>query len=264
MLDQVDNADLIIDAPAPGAWNMALDQALLQAADAYGQATLRFYAWETATLSLGYFQKLADRETHPGSLGCPVVRRASGGGAIVHDQELTFSLTFPSSNRWSGKNNDLYRSVHGCIVEYLISLGLDAGLYENSVKDSGERQSLPIDSSKGRSAKPFLCFQRRTDGDIVLNGHKIGGSAQRRSKNAILQHTSLLLRKSSAAKELPGIEDLAGGDLKQDELISQLVEKLSKTLLVAFKPAKVAIEVKKSAENILEEMFGNALWVAKK
>ena len=241
---------------------MAVDQALLLSAEQTGQATLRFYRWETATLSLGYFQKLSDREQHSGSLQCPVVRRASGGGAIVHDQELTFSLALPSANRWSKKNNDLYRSIHACIVSSLQSFGVDAGLYEKAMKDDSDRQA--VDSSATRSLNPFLCFQRRTDGDIILDGHKIGGSAQRRAKNAILQHTSLLLRKSQAAKELAGIEDLSGVTLDESGLIDDLVQRLSKTLLVVFRPTKSTFEQKEMAEKIVEETFGNSSWLEKK
>lgn len=241
---------------------MAVDQALLLTADQSGEATLRFYRWETATLSLGYFQKVADREQHPGSIQCPIVRRASGGGAIVHDQELTFSLALPSDNRWSKKNNDLYRNVHGCIVSSLQSIGVDAGLYEKTMQDGKAAQAT--DSSVIRSSNPFLCFQRRTDGDIILDGQKIGGSAQRRSKNAILQHTSLLLRKSLSAQELAGIEDLGGVTLDVPGLINDLAERLSETLLVAFKPANLTFEQKKMAEKIAKETFGNSSWLKKK
>ena len=242
---------------------MAVDQALLQYAEQTGQATLRFYRWETATLSLGYFQKLADRDQHSGSLQCPVVRRASGGGAIVHDQELTFSLALPSDNRWSKKNNELYRSVHGCIVGALERVGIKAYQYEKSIKNAGAKTQQSIESEDS-CPNPFLCFHRRTDGDIVLDGDKVGGSAQRRAKNAILQHTSLLLRRSTAADELPGIEDLVEVVLDEDRLIEDLVERLSKTLLVAFKPAKLISEQKEMAENILSKTFGNPSWLAKK
>ena len=254
MTETVDKANLILDAPAEGAWNMAVDQALLLTAETTAEVTLRFYRWKTATLSLGYFQKLADRQQHAESAHCPVVRRASGGGAILHDHELTFSLTLPSKNRWSRKNNDLYQSVHGCIVESLRALGVDAGLFKTST--GGPKTSPQLN--------PFLCFHRRTDGDIILNGQKIGGSAQRRAKNAILQHTSLLLRKSPAAAELPGIEDLAGVSINESGLIKDLVERLSKLLLVGFKVTELTFEQKEIGEKICEETFGNSEWVGKK
>jgi len=115
-----------------------------------------------------------------------------------------------------------------------------------------------------RSSNPFLCFQRRTDGDIILDGQKVGGSAQRRAKNAILQHTSLLLRKSPAAQELAGIEDLGGVTLDEAGLIDDLVQRLSKTLLVAFRSAKLSVEQKEMAEKIVDKTFGNVSWLEKK
>jgi len=84
---------LIVDRPAPGAWNMAVDEALLDAAVEQGVAALRFYQWSEPTLSLGYFQRHADRDSHAASHDCTLVRRQSGGGAILHDRELTYSLT---------------------------------------------------------------------------------------------------------------------------------------------------------------------------
>src|SRR5262245_32066382 len=87
---------LIIDPPQKGAWNMAVDQALLESAAASGGVALRFYQWSEPTLSLGYFQPIAARSEHPPSLHSPVVRRASGGGAILHDRELTYSIAAPS------------------------------------------------------------------------------------------------------------------------------------------------------------------------
>src|SRR5687767_6703039 len=92
-------ARLIIDPPAEGSWNMAVDEALLESAADSGEITLRFYEWSRATLSLGYFQSHAERSGHTASLACPMVRRSTGGGAIVHDQELTYSLVVPMDGR---------------------------------------------------------------------------------------------------------------------------------------------------------------------
>ena len=92
-------ARLILDPPADGLWNMALDEALLELAGESGIPTLRLYRWQPATLSLGYFQPYQDRESHPPSTTCPVVRRSSGGGAILHDRELTYSFTATIDDR---------------------------------------------------------------------------------------------------------------------------------------------------------------------
>ena len=77
---------LIIDDAADGSWNMACDEAMLMSTGRSGQRCLRFYGWSRPTLSLGYFQKQAAREGHAPSRGCDLVRRATGGGAILHDR----------------------------------------------------------------------------------------------------------------------------------------------------------------------------------
>src|SRR5436190_15116613 len=89
---------LIIDPPLIGPMNMAIDEALLESAATDGVATLRLYQWSEPTLSLGYFQAAEERERHQASTNCPLVRRASGGGAILHDRELTYSLALPEKS----------------------------------------------------------------------------------------------------------------------------------------------------------------------
>ncbi len=100
MMDSAQPTDcrLIVHPPSPGAWNMAVDEALLMDAVENGVATLRFYQWSEPTLSLGYFQRYSDREQHAASRKCAVVRRQSGGGAILHDRELTYSLMLPAGS----------------------------------------------------------------------------------------------------------------------------------------------------------------------
>ncbi len=121
-----------------------------------------------------------------------MVRRASGGGAIVHDLELTYSLVVPANHRLAKNALGLYKMLHMALVAALVELGVEAHL------------------SEGQEGKPFLCFSRRTAGDVLVADGKICGSAQRRRRGAILQHGSVLLAQSKAAPELPGILELAG------------------------------------------------------
>jgi lipoate-protein ligase A len=185
---------LRVDPPAAGDWNMAVDEMLLEAAAETGTATLRFYRWTPATLSLGYFQNAADRASHAASADCPVVRRASGGGALVHDAEVTYSLSLPTGHPLAADPETLYRRVHGSLVRLLGDLGFAAQLNERTV--------VPL----GR--EPFLCFERRATGDVLVGVHKICGSAQRRRRGAILQHGGVLLGRSTAAPGLPGLAEL--------------------------------------------------------
>lgn len=194
----MNEARLIIDEPQSGSRNMAVDQALLQSANDFGHITVRFYQWKPATLSLGYFQKSDDRRQHGASQKCPVLRRASGGGAIVHDQEWTYSVALPAKDRLSKRHDSLVEEMHGVLIELLAQFGIVADLH--SVK-------TPVPSFVDENN--FLCFQRRAINDLIVGEHKICGSAQRRVEGAILQHGSLIFRQSEFAPELPGFLDLA-------------------------------------------------------
>src|SRR5438105_1742484 len=108
---------------------MALDEALLETAASRGTYTLRFYRWQTPTLSLGYFQQVSDRAAHWASQNCPLVRRQTGGGAILHDQEWTYSLTAPAGSPLAVDGLALYRQVHQALIEALSSKGLAPHLW---------------------------------------------------------------------------------------------------------------------------------------
>src|SRR5688500_7762020 len=114
------------DPPARGSWNMALDEALLHRAAEGAPAVLRFYEWQEPTLSLGYFQRYADWVCHSASAGCAVVRRATGGGAILHDRELTYSCVLPPGHSLGRHAADLYNAIHDSIVAVLAEHGLTA------------------------------------------------------------------------------------------------------------------------------------------
>lgn len=201
---------LIIDPPADGAWNMAVDEVLLADAAERGLSTLRFYRWNRPTLSLGYFQCHAEREGHAASRACPLVRRASGGGAIVHDAELTYSLAMPATGSKSAAA-DLYLLMHETLIETLARLGVRAWRHSQTAQTVA-------------APEPFLCFQRRAEGDVVSGHFKIAGSAQRRRGAAVLQHGSVILQSSPAAPELPGIADLTGRAIAPEELAASWLE----------------------------------------
>ncbi len=170
---------------------MAIDAAILDSLVPDGPVTLRFYTWSRPTVSLGYFQSLVSHQSHTASQKADVVRRTTGGGAIVHDRELTYSIAWPLADRSPRATLFLYQRMHLCIVAALAELGVRA-------KPFGQTVSVP------RSAEPFLCFQRRTADDLIVSGYKVVGSAQRRGQHGVLQHGSILLRASSAAPNYQG------------------------------------------------------------
>lgn len=207
---------VLIDAtPQSGAHNMAVDESLLDLAVRESVATFRWYRWAEPTLSLGYFQNEADADADPRWTGLPTVRRLSGGGAILHHHEWTYSFAVPAQQPLFRQPEELYDLVHRAIIGSLNHLGGSANM-------RGETQMLPVE--------PWLCFSRKDAHDVVWRGHKILGSAQRRRKGAVLQHGSLLERASPLTPEHPGVLDLGlAKPLSTNDLHavpSALVEKL--------------------------------------
>jgi lipoate-protein ligase A len=183
---------------AEGAANMAADEAMLEATARGESAYLRFYSWSMPTLSLGYFQRIDRMRADPRWRRVPVVRRPTGGGAIWHHHELTYAIAIPPGSPHGRPNTALYRAVHGAIAAELAERGLPA-----------RRRGDPGREHEIGTERPFLCFTDSDPDDIVLNGHKVVGSAQRRRVGAVLQHGSVLLARSPLAPELLGVCDVA-------------------------------------------------------
>lgn len=267
------SCQLIIDPPRPGVWNMAFDEALLERAANDGTASLRLYQWAEPTLSLGYFQRYAERETHVASREAAVVRRQSGGGAILHDRELTYSIAIPPAHSLARRNELLYSTVHREAVATLESL-------HASRRGPKQERTWRFALSEGESPhegarEPFLCFERRATGDVVLHAQnggprpageasrrewKIVGSAQRRHRGAILQHGSLLLRRSPAAPELAGVADLLEISLEFADLAAILPERLAGALHFEFANEKAQNDLHRMAHEIAARKYGSAAW----
>jgi lipoate-protein ligase A len=174
---------------ASGPVQMAADEVLLESALA-GTASLRVYAWEPATVSLGYFQKQAERLRHPRLAAYPWVRRATGGGAIVHDRDLTYAVALPPD--WLGGITPAcwHDRLHRALAELLGRCGVPASVV------CGQR-SRPQELD-------YLCFAVPQPGDVVVQGVKIVGGAQRLRLGALLQHGSIQHpRAGELAQELP-------------------------------------------------------------
>jgi lipoate-protein ligase A len=193
---------------------MAVDGALLESAVDRGVATLRLYGWAEPTLSLGHFQPWNDPGLEQTLAALPRVRRLSGGGAIVHHHELTYSCALPPQHELAKSPRRLYRVVHEAVLAALQELGITAAL-------RGE----PERHRDGH----FLCFLRGDPHDLLVGGSKILGSAQRRRRGAVLQHGAVLLRRSSYAPDIPGLDELclrAPGAAKLFEPLSAALERV--------------------------------------
>jgi lipoate-protein ligase A len=243
---------LLHHPPAAGAWNMAVDEMLLDGAAERAAPCLRIYAWNEPTLSLGYFQTYADRQQHAASRHCAAVRRLTGGGAIMHDQEITYSIVLPGSHPLAARRDELYQAMHGCLIETLAGYGAAARLCKGNTDGK---------SSTGATGRePFLCFQRRSPGDVLLGEHKICGSAQRRRNEAVLQHGSLLWRTSPAAPELPGVADLAGRLIPLMYLVDSWLDGLARRLGFAWRRDKLDETEIDTAQALAECRYGGDGW----
>src|SRR6266550_5065973 len=174
---------LLLHPPAEGAWNMAVDEVLLDGIAA-GSAppTLRFYTWTPACLSLGYFQpfSVVNVEGCRG-LGIDIVRRPTGGRAILHDRELTYSVALPAS---------VLGHDAGILPSYRrLSLALQAGLQRLGIDAS----LAPESEAPNRAVHGPACFDRPSAHEILLHGRKLVGSAQVRRAGALLQHGSIVI-----------------------------------------------------------------------
>jgi lipoate-protein ligase A len=207
-------AEIIIDhTPQSGRFNMAMDEVLLEFGAERSCSVVRIYEWVEPTVTLGYFQgsNSAPVPSMPDDSlrGLPVVRRLSGGGAILHDRELTYSCVVPVSHPVRHDPSDLYSLVHEQLIRLLAECGVPAMLRSDfDLRSLAEQAKTSLAALA--TSEPFLCFLRSNPNDIVhASGSKIVGSAQRRRKGVILQHGSLLLAESVAAKGICGIHELS-------------------------------------------------------
>lgn len=231
---------------------MAIDEMLLDGAREQSGCTWRFYQWSEPTLSLGYFQSHASRQWHAASRDCALVRRLSGGGAILHHHDLTYSLVVPAGHPWARDAESLYRAVHAALISALAACGVaGATLHERA-------------SAAGMASEPFLCFQRRSGGDVVLGRHKIAGSAQRRRRGAVLQHGSVLLASSHAAPELPGVADVAGVVVSAEQLRAAWLPEAARRLGLDVFPSAYSTEERTRTAEIEQSRFTQTAWNARR
>jgi lipoyl(octanoyl) transferase len=214
-------------------FNMALDEALLDwHSEGKIPPTIRFYGWNPATLSIGYFQKVEKEieleavKAH--DLG--FVRRPTGGRGVLHEHELTYSVIVSEEHPEMPKTvTEAYRVISEGILRGFQSLGLEA--YFAVPRTAEEKEAL-------KSPRSAVCFDAPSWYELVVEGRKVAGSAQTRQKGVILQHGSILL------------------DLDEDKLFSLFKypsERVKERMQKAFKEKAVAINEISSRRIMIEE-----------
>jgi len=222
-----------------GRRNMAIDEWLLSRAISFGHASFRFYRWNEPTLSLGYFQNKQTLSVPESLESLNRVRRLTGGGAILHDRELTYSLTVPADHPATATPVDLYRQVHQWVIDALANQGITAHFRGLSETDRDGA---------------FLCFLRGDRNDVLIGEQKILGSAQRRRKGAVLQHGSLILQASPLAPEVAGVEELSGRQVDEARLVDDVSAQL-RQLASDWQPVDCNEEIWQAEIAALEEHY---------
>jgi lipoyl(octanoyl) transferase len=174
---------ILISKPAHGAWNMAADEAILEAVGRKASPpTLRLYAWDPPCLSLGYAQPISDVDLpRLQQRGWEVVRRPTGGRAVLHTDELTYSVIAPLMDpRVSGTLLESYNRLAQALVRALELLVLPVEIQEHAAVPAAQNTN-PV------------CFEVPSTYEITVGGKKLVGSAQARRKEGVLQHGSLPL-----------------------------------------------------------------------
>ncbi len=262
---------LLITGPAHGAWNMALDETILEAIGRKeSPPTLRLYAWQPACLSLGYAQPFTDVDLpRLQSHGWEVVRRATGGRAVLHTDELTYSVIAPSDEPCvAGTVLESYHRLAGALVEALNMLNMPAIVNEEFA------------GTNGRNTNP-VCFEVPSTYEITIGGKKLIGSAQARRKEGVLQHGSLPLSgdltrivqvlvfpneeaRNLAAKKLLGrattVETALRRKVSWEEAAQAYLSAFQSVLGLEFQPGDLTTGEKNRTEELVRLKYDHPSW----
>ncbi|MCS6844540.1 MAG: hypothetical protein NZ528_09540 [Caldilineales bacterium] len=272
---------LIITPPAPGAWNMAVDEAMaVHAGRGEAPPTLRFYRWQPPCVSLGRHQPLADIDlARCAALGYDVVRRPTGGRAILHTDELTYAVVGPQDNPiLSGAVLDSYLRLSQGLLAGLARLGLSA------------TKAPPVSRSPNEAGP--VCFEVPSAYEIILAAssrdgalpQKLIGSAQSRRQGWVLQHGALPLvgditrlveviafadeaerasQRAALAQRAATVEAALGRVVSFEEAAEALAAGFAEALNIHLAPGELTAAELATAERLQREVYGAAAWTAR-
>ena len=261
---------LLYTPPANGAWNMAVDESILEHIQR-GQAfpTLRLYAWDPPCLSLGHAQSFMDVDVERvKSQGWEVVRRLTGGRAILHTDELTYSVTGSASEPiLSGSILESYNRIAQALMFAMRELGLPVEMKEEA--NHATLETNPV------------CFEVPSTYEITVNGRKLIGSAQARKKESVLQHGSLpltgdltriceaLIFKDEASRQnakerllarATVVESITGTGTDWETAARAFVKGFEAQLGIGFQRGKLSRSESERAEELVREKYANPTW----
>ena len=253
---------LILDkTPQKGSWNMAVDDYMFRSLGDEPSTYLRFYRWESPTVSIGYSQKVGEivdldfcREN-----GIDIVRRITGGKLVLHHQEVTYSICSSDTDIFSRKLMDSYR---------LISEALKRGLQEMGIESN-----LAKETSSSYSRGKLPCFSRPARDEIEREGKKIIGSAQKRTGKKFIQHGSIplekeeiLLRSASLLDKkeenirMTSLSEAIGKRVDFDWAVEHLISGITAYFAIRLDPKTFSNTEKDAIRKIQIERYENSDW----
>jgi lipoyl(octanoyl) transferase len=263
---------LLITPPARGAWNMAVDEALMEAiSQNQSPACLRLYAWEPPCLSLGYAQSCKDIDQERlSNRGWDWVRRPTGGKAILHTDELTYSVIAPLAEpRVAGSVLESYLSLSQPLLLALHSLNIPA-------------QAQPSNPAVKKQENVPVCFEVPSNYEIVVDGKKLVGSAQARRKNVLLQHGTLPLwgdlqritqvltyqddnERTESAKRLllhaTTVESVLGSRISWEVAADAFIKAFQSALRLVFIEHELSPEELAGVDRLVSEKYAHTGWL---
>jgi len=281
---------LITTFDLSGAENMALDEALLESVINGAAPVVRFYTWQPATLSLGVNQPTGEIDRYAcEELGFGLVRRITGGRAVLHQHELTYSAIAPESDpRVSGGVIESYRKISAPLVAGLQALGANVELTApnraafRAMSQARRYQNL---SELEQSNHGAVCFDTASAYEISTGGRKLVGSAQARRGGALLQHGSILLDidwqawvsvfayaseagRQRALQKLPtrmtSLREELGRDVSAAQVRAALLKSFQQVLEIGLEESRLTQVEQAAAQRLAAEKYGSDTWTLHK
>jgi lipoate-protein ligase A len=244
---------LLITPPSHGAWNMAVDEAILESVGSGDSLpTLRLYSWAPACLSLGYAQSFSDVDvTSLQRRGWEVVRRLTGGRAVLHTDEITYSVITPKDEpHVAGSLLESYNHLAKALVGVLHLLNVPVEVQTHT--KSGLKNPNPV------------CFEVPSSSEITSGGRKLIGSAQRRQKEGILQHGSLPLTRVSATRLIERattVEAVLGRVVSWSEAVQAFTSAFQSILALNLKLEQLTLLEEVRAEQLRTSKYAHPDWI---